>query len=343
MDNASQQMLSPSKMEWKAFQEIKKDLIEANPQHAPFLKLVSLYTYTCAHRGVRVGMDTYISELQSRNAEISGHDIALLHNARDVLDSYARIVLELSEPVRSHWSEWLRSEDAIQKREIDTAFENYLNQVPSFTYKELLAHMEKYYSEKKLLKYVGPIPLYKDVLMFTEDMIQKKLQYYIEKNMVLSASSDSPIKKQKSKGSKHEEDEVTEPELLSAKFVSLPYAFSMFFWQWDPTLIQPSNEHNLKEMERAMQEIIGCQISNLQASKVLKLFFKDCETDFSRIIPNYAKVLALYYKQLNEPAPQFISMVNGVPIISLGVNPEEPEKVSQPAQAVPQQPESEEY
>ncbi|MEM3030169.1 MAG: hypothetical protein QXH27_00385 [Candidatus Micrarchaeia archaeon] len=316
-------VISPAKNEWKSFQEIKK-FIEADERYAPLARLAALYVYTCAHKGVRVGMDAYIQELTLREGSISTKDALLLQNAHDVIDAYGKMCLELNEKVRQHWLTWNSGEEGT-KTELGTAVAKYLMQTGSFSFADLVAHMERHYSEKKLLKYVGPIPIYKDVLMFTREAIQKKLESYLAMGMVLPANPPSQAAIERGKERRKEAAPALDDR---ARFVSLPYAYSIFYWQWDPTVLNLKMEDELKEMERVTQEIIGCQMGNLQAAKVLRLLFKDCESDWSRVLSNYAKIIALYYKQMNQPAPPFIQAAGEGAVIRLGST-----KPPSPAQA----------
>jgi len=316
-------LLSPAKSEWRNFQEIKK-FLESDEEYAPLARLAALYVYTSAHKGVRAGMDAYIQELTLREGGVSTKDALLLQNAHDVIDTYTRICLELNEKVREHWLAWNMDEEGM-KTELSTAIAKYLLQTGSFSFSDLVAHMERHYSEKKLLKYVGPIPIYKDVLMFSREAIQKKLESYILKGMVIPAIPKAALQAEKGKERRKEAASAIDD---GTRFVSLPYAYSIFYWQWDPTALNLKMEEELKEMERVMQEILGCQINNLQASKVLRLLFKDCESDWSRVLSNYAKIIALYYKQMNQPAPPFIRQVGEGMTIRLGA----------PARPAPAQP-----
>ncbi|MEM4389075.1 MAG: hypothetical protein QXG98_00240 [Candidatus Micrarchaeia archaeon] len=303
--------ISPAKNEWRNYQEIKK-FIEADERYAPLARLAALYVYTCAHKGVRTGMDAYIQELALREGNISTKDALLLQNALDVIDVYGKICLELNEKVRQHWLGW-HSREEEGKTELGTAVAKYLMETGSFSFSDLVAHMERHYSEKKLLRYVGPIPIYKDVLMFTREAIQKKLESYIAMGMVLPANPQPQVTAEKGKERKKETPALD----MNGRFVSLPYAYSIFYWQWDPTVLNLRMEDELKEMERVMQEIIGCQMGNLQATKVLRLIFKDCESDWSRVLSNFAKIIALYYKQMNQPAPPFIQTAGDGVVIRL--------------------------
>ncbi|MBI5158578.1 hypothetical protein HY992_00480 [Candidatus Micrarchaeota archaeon] len=312
--------VSPAKQELKNYEEVRKSF-GINPSNAPLFHIVALHVYTCAFKGVKSGMEENIKEIEV-GKQISSDDLLVLHNGKEVLEVYEKILRDLSDKARKARQKWHKANP--DSDELSTAFENFLSISPTFSYKDLIAHMEAFYSEKKLVKYIGTVPLHKDVLKFTETAVERKLKELSEQGIVLSGSGSS-VKS----GAKAAFPEEHAPKLkLDVKYVSLPFLYNLFCWQWDPTAYQPAFDYELREVEHAMEEILGCDLASLQTSKVLKLIFKDCESDKTKVASNYAKILSLYYKQIGEHAPDFLETDGENASFKLGRNFAKPEQAT---------------
>ncbi len=299
--------LSPAKQELKSYEEARK-AFGTNSLHSPLFQLAALHIYTCGFKGVKAGMEENIKEIEA-GKEVDSNDLLILHNGKEVLEVYEKILRDLSDKAKKVKQKWHKNNSGVD--ELGSAFENFLSTGPVFTYKDLISHMETFYSEKKLVKYVGTVPIFKEVLKFTETTVDKKLNELVEEGILLVAGSGT---QEKANGKEPAHAKVK----LDVKYVSLPHLFNLFCWQWDPTTYQPGFDYEFREIEHAMQEILGCDLNNLQTSKVLRLIFKDSEADKTKIMSNYAKILALYYKQIGEQVPDFIELDGEKASLKLG-------------------------
>ncbi|MGB9635375.1 MAG: hypothetical protein ACPL0A_02760, partial [Candidatus Micrarchaeia archaeon] len=217
-------------------------------------------------------------------------------NIYNTLQCYEDIMLNINASLQPSIARFMQLENADV---LDNAFSNFLKLNATFTYKDLMNYFSERYSEKRLIKYVGNIPLYKKTLIFDKDEIDVRLQDLVNKGIIVQLESSVQIAK--NKGKKHGGLPKSEKDM----FLSMPVLYGIFAGQWNPLIVYPEIENVASETSRVLREIMSVDGEESgYASKVLKLIFKDSSVD--KVMVNIAGVLEMYYEQMNEQKPEFL-------------------------------------
>lgn len=172
---------------------------------------------------------------------------------------------------------------------LDNAIANYLKNNAEFDYENLNNYFEDRYSEKRIVKYIGNLPIYKKELIFEREEIESKLFDLIEQGTIYVKD----LGKEKLSS------------LEGKKFVSMPVLFAGFLGRWNPLIIYPEVSEFSYEFQKVMDELMSLDTDLNEVQKMLNVIFK--EEKISNVVKNIAEMMDLYYEQMGGSKPSFIA------------------------------------
>lgn len=172
---------------------------------------------------------------------------------------------------------------------LDNAFANYLKNNVEFDYENLMNFFEDRYSEKRIVKYIGNIPIYKKELVFEREEIESKLFDLIEQGTIYVKD----LGKEKLSS------------LEGKEFISMPVLFAGFLGRWNPLIIYPEVSEFSYEFQKVMDELMSLDTDLNEVEKMLNVIFK--EEKISNVVKNVAEMMDLYYEQMGNSKPSFLA------------------------------------
>jgi len=258
---------------------------------------IALGVFSGAYRALK-------KEIYDQSRTVSPLDVEeFAHKVLDVqavMGDYEQLVMSLNSTLQPSIALAVSLENG---NVLDNAFANFLKLHPAFTYKELMNYFEERYSEKKLIKYVGSIPIYKKLLLFDRREIDARIFDLIKSGVIYYAGNG--------KGKKRELPTRFDKD----NFISMPVVYGIFAGSWNPLAVYPEIESVSAESSRVLRELMSAELETNQAAKLLKLLFKDSTTD--NVIGNFAGILSMYYEQMNEQRPEFLVETENGPSLSI--------------------------
>ncbi len=262
--------------------------------------VISLGVFTEAYRALRKAMHEESKNLSSIDVEEFAEKAI---EANNVLRDYESVMFSIANSIQKN----IESSISLENGDVlDNAFYNFLKLNPVFTLRELMKYFEERYSEKRLIKYVGNIPLYKTTLIFDKNEIESRLMDLVHEGVVMSCSN-----KASSKGKKKEYS----AKLDRDTFISMPVLYALFSGSWNPLAIYPEIEQVREESCKVLRELMDGEFEPNQANRILKLMFKDAKPE--SVLGNFAGILSMYYEQMNEPRPDYIVETEHGPMINI--------------------------
>lgn len=172
---------------------------------------------------------------------------------------------------------------------LDNAIANYLKNNVEFDYENLMNFFEDRYSEKRIVKYIGNIPIYKKELVFEREEIESKLFDLIEQGTIYVKD----LGKEKLSS------------LEGKEFISMPVLFAGFLGRWNPLIIYPEVSEFSYEFQKVMDELMSLDTDLNEVEKMLNVIFK--EEKISNVVKNVAEMMDLYYEQMGNSKPSFLA------------------------------------
>ena len=251
---------------------------------------VSLGIFTEAHRALRKSIYEESRSLSTLDIEEFAERVSEMHAA---MHDYELLIQSLNASLQPAMqkSALLENGDVL-----DNAFANFLKSNTLFTLKDLISYFEEKYSEKKLVKYVGSIPIYKKTIIFSRDDIESRLLDLLGDGIVFRAGPGAS----RQKGKKREKLSGASKD----EFISMPVVYAIFGSAWNPLAAYPEAEGIAAESMKVISELMSADAEPGQAGKMLKLLFKNSDAGF--LFSNLAGMLSMYYEQMGEHRPEFI-------------------------------------
>ncbi|MEM0438202.1 MAG: hypothetical protein QXU54_02780 [Candidatus Micrarchaeia archaeon] len=252
------------------------------------LDAVALGVFTEAYRSLRREIHQQTGEITEAEAEQFASRVMSIESQ---LIDYERLLMDINQSLQQPIQ---RAIDIDNADVLDNAFSNFLRANPTFTYKQLMDYFEERYSEKRLIKYIGHIPIYKKTLVFERREIDARLESLIAGGVVvnLGAPDQKPRKKEGT------------PRLDKCSFLSMPIVYAVFAGSWNPLAIYPESEHMHAYVSKVMRDLMSMDLETSNAAKMLKLLFK--EDGAAGIMQNLAGIISMYCEQMGEHRPDFV-------------------------------------
>jgi hypothetical protein len=172
---------------------------------------------------------------------------------------------------------------------LDNAIANYLKINAEFNYENLMNYFEDRYSEKRIVKYVGNIPIYKKELIFEREEIESRLLNLVEQGTIYVKN----LGKEKLSS------------LEGKEFISMPIIFAAFLGRWNPLIIYPEVSEFSFEFQKVMDELMSLDTDLSEVQKMLNIIFK--EEKISNVMKNVAEMMDSYYEQMGGSKPSFLA------------------------------------
>ncbi|MCX8205893.1 MAG: hypothetical protein N3H30_01555 [Candidatus Micrarchaeota archaeon] len=269
----------------EAYRELRAQLRE---DERLLFDAVALGVFTEAYRSLRREIHQQTGAVTEADAEQFATRVMAIESQ---LIDYQRLLMDINQSLQQPIQ---RAIDIDNADVLDNAFSNFLRANPSFTYRQLMDYFEERYSEKRLIKYIGHIPIYKKTLVFERREIDARLESLIAGGVVLNIGAQDP-KQRKKEGL---------PKLDKCSFISMPLIYAVFAGSWNPLAVYPEAEQMHIQVSKVMRDLMSMDLETSHAAKMLKLLFK--EQGPAGLLQNLAGIVVMYSEQMGEHRPDFI-------------------------------------
>ena len=121
------------------------------------------------------------SDSFSINIEDLDNEVEKIEKTQSVIKEYEEFLFTYEHNIQEYVKSFIELENGDV---LDNAIANYLKMNPEFNYDDLMKYFEERYSEKKIVKYIGNIPIYRKELIFEREAIETKLYDLIELGLI---------------------------------------------------------------------------------------------------------------------------------------------------------------
>jgi hypothetical protein len=226
------------------------------------------------------------SDTFSINVDDLDNEVEKIERIQSVVKEYETFLFTYEQNIQQNIKKFI---DLDNGDILDNAISNYLKINAEFDYDSLMNYFEERYSEKKIVKYIGNIPIYKKELVFGREEIESKLFDLIEEGIIYVKDLGK--------------DKLS--SLFGKEFVSMPIIFSTFLGRWNPLIIYPEVSELSYEFQKVVDELMSMDTDVNEVDKMIKILFKD--ENLSNIIVNMAGMMELYYEQIGGSKPSFLA------------------------------------
>lgn len=215
------------------------------------------------------------------------NEVEKIENIQNVLKEYGDFLFSYEHNIQEYVKNFIDLESGDV---LDNAIANYIKINAEFTYDDLIKYFEGRYSEKRIVKYVGNIPIYKRELIFESEVIESKMFDLINLGLIHVKNLGK--------------DKLT--SLEGKEFISMPIVFASFLGRWNPLIIYPEISEFSFEFQKVIDELMCMDTEINEVEKMINVLFKD--ENLSNIILNIAGMMDNYYEQMGISKPSFLCL-----------------------------------
>jgi len=224
--------------------------------------------------------DTFSIDTNNLDSEVDK-----IEKLQSVIKEYEELLFNSEHNVQENIKKFIDLENGDV---LDNAIANYLKINVEFDYDSLMKHFEDRYCERKIVKYIGNVPIYKKELIFEKEVIETKLFDLIEMGTIHVKNLGK--------------DKLT--SLDGKEFISMPIIFSAFLGRWNPLIVYPEVSEFSYEVQKVIDDLMNMDTEINEYEKMLNLLFKD--ENISNVVTNLADMMELYYEQVGNAKPSFL-------------------------------------
>jgi hypothetical protein len=226
------------------------------------------------------------SDSYSINMDDLDKEVQKIESYQKVIKEYEEFLFNYEQNIQDNVKKFIDLENGDV---LDNAIANYLKINVEFDYDSLMAYFEERYSEKKIVKYIGNMPIYKRELVFERNLIESKLFDLIELGIIFVKNLGK--------------DKLS--SLEGNEFISTPIIFAGFLGRWNPLIIYPEVSEFSYEFQKVMDELMCMDTELNEVEKMLNVVLK--EDNLSNVVKNIANMMDLYYEQIGGSKPSFLA------------------------------------
>lgn len=265
--------------EIKKFEKLSSKL---NKNELVLYETISFGVFTNAYLALKRKL---YSDTMSINTEDLENEVQKIEKTQNLLKEYEEFLFANTHNVQDNIKKYVDLENGDV---LDNAIANYLKSNIEFDYDGIMKYFEDRYCERRIVKYIGNVPVYKKEMIFEKEAIETKLFDLIEQGLIFVKNLGK-------------EKLVT---LENKEFISMPVLFAAFLGRWNPLIIYPEVSEFAYELQRVMDELMGMDTESNEVEKMLNVLFKD--ENISNVVSNVAGMMDLYYEQMGATKPHFV-------------------------------------
>lgn len=265
--------------EIKKFEKLSSKL---NKNELVLYETISFGVFTNAYLALKRKL---YSDTMSINTDDLENEVEKIEKVQNLLKEYEEFLFSNTNNAQDNIKRFIDLENGDV---LENAISNYLKVNVEFDYDSIMKYFEDRYCEKRIVKYIGNVPVYKKEMVFEKEAIETKLYDLIEQGIIYVKN----LGKEKLNS------------LETREFISMPILFAVFLGRWNPLVIYPEVSEFAYEFQKVIDELMGMDTDTNEVEKMLNIILKD--ENISNVVSNVAGMMDLYYEQMGVQKPHFI-------------------------------------